>query len=107
MDTAGSGARSSYEDVLGLSREMYTAAQGGEWALLAELEARRRPLVEQVFGARPVGQAAAMADAIRSILELDRETMALAEAGRKEAGDALHQIATGRRAQHAYGDAAP
>lgn len=97
--------RTALDRIVALSREMLDAANRQEWDELVMLEARRQPLVHEFFGsAVAADEAAAVAAGIQEILELDKATMARAEEGRKEAGAVLAQLATGRRAQQAYGE---
>ncbi|KRE90907.1 hypothetical protein ASG87_01860 [Frateuria sp. Soil773] len=84
-----------------LSRDMLAAAQAADWALLAELEARREPLVMREHA--PDG---ASRRQLGEILAYDRESAALVARARDEAA-AQWQAARGRaQAIAAYGEPA-
>ncbi len=80
---------SKLTEVLRLTRQANEFARAGEWSQVVEIEAKRRPLLREVFverTARPQEDESS----IREILASDRELIELARAQRTEvAGDAL------------------
>lgn len=96
--------RASVAAILDRSREMLHHAKKGEWERLAELEQARRALIEGFFASPPQPQeAAAVAEMIQAVAELDAKTVALAEQGRDSTAEALKVIANRQRAAEAYG----
>lgn len=90
-------------DVERLSGEMRDAARAQDWDRLTELEDRRRGALAHLFaGAPPTCERARLVEAIRRVLEIDREVIARGETGRQEAATALGDLDRGRRGIAAY-----
>lgn len=66
-----------------LTREVRDSAQAGDWPKVVELEAVRRPLIDEIF-AQPAPEIDAAS--IREILGSDRELLALARSQRETTG---------------------
>ncbi|MFV8833599.1 flagellar protein FliT [Aquisalimonas sp. APHAB1-3] len=95
--------KQSARRLLGLSEQMLRAARQGEWASVAELEAQRRDLSQQLFADPVPAEAADVVNhCVRELLALDPELIQLAEAARDEAGEAVRRTQTGKTALSAY-----
>ena len=92
-----------WEAIVALSRRMQSLARDGEWDEVTALEMQRRGDLEAFF-ARQVTADEAMfvAEGIREVMDLDRETMARCAAAREEAGKQAGLVHQGRRAEAAY-----
>jgi hypothetical protein len=91
--------------LLTLSRDMLALARAGAWDELVEMEARRGRLLTDFFSTPPITDAAAaIAAAIREILELDREVMNLGIACRDALAAELRGVGTVRAATRAYAE---
>jgi hypothetical protein len=93
------------EKLLRLTQAMLAAAENRDWDGLAGIEAERRRLVSLLFDppASP-RDAAATAECIRRMLDLDRRTIAIAETGLRDISSELANVERARRAHRAYGD---
>lgn len=89
--------------LLELTREMLELARSKDWPALAVREGERQEVARELF-ASPVPQAAAaaVADAVRQVLDIDQELIVLADAGREEAARAMQEVRTGQKARDAY-----
>jgi hypothetical protein len=85
-----------------LTQDLLHAARAGEWDTTTQLEAERRPLLYQVFGAVTPGQHIRYRALLQDILSVDREVMLLAQCRRDELAGLLHQVGHGRSALKAY-----
>ena len=99
---AGNHAASPLDTMLALSRRMLECAEQGAWALLAELEAQRRSLIETLFNDPAAAHRPNVAAVVRELLALDDRTVALAASRRQELADVLRGIHLGKHALRAY-----
>ncbi len=89
---------------LALSREMLAACEDSRWEDLPALDERRRVVLETLFapGAAPAAGAAALADAARALLDLDREILARCEAEKATRAREMQHLKDARQAAKAY-----
>jgi len=85
-----------------LTQDLLNAARAGDWDATTQLEAERRPLLYQIFGAVMPGQHIRYRALLQDILSVDREVMQLAQCRRDELAGLLHQVGHGRSALKAY-----
>ncbi len=86
---------------------MLAMAEKGDWDTLAEQEKERQKRIDQFFSKNPTtDQVPFVAEGIKKILQIDRATVALGEAGRQHAADALNKMTQGKRALRAYSSTA-
>lgn len=91
------------QSVVLLTRQMRQQAEAQQWEQVQLLEEQRRPLISAAFPVRhPIADPSAVAEAIREIIELDRQTMELGSGLKQEMGNLLGQINQGRHATRAY-----
>ena len=89
--------------IVAMSAAMLRHAEAGEWFELAELENRRRVLINADMQAPPQdADCTEYAHVLQSILSLDQQTIALAHAGQTALVKQLQVIAQGRSAVQAY-----
>lgn len=89
--------------VIGLARAMLNAAEDGNWEEVAKIEAARREEIATCFARTDAhGNAAVIADGIRTLLAIDHQIMLLATNGMGDLGDKLGALRTGSRALQAY-----
>ncbi len=95
--------QTQWEGIVALSRRMQTLARDEQWDEVTALELQRRSDMEAFF-ARKVSpdEAGFIAEGIREVMELDRETMVHCAAAREEAGKQAGVVQQGRRAEAAY-----
>jgi Flagellar protein FliT len=91
------------QQLISLSRTMQEKARDESWDEVFVLEAERSELI-RLFFLEPVQQAYAdaVAAAIRSIMEIDQDTMALAALKRVDLAQALQTLDQGKKAVKAY-----
>ena len=85
-----------------LTQELLRSARAADWDATTQLEAERRPLLYQIFGAVTPGQHIRYRALLQEILSVDREVMRLAQHRRDELAGLLHQVGHGRSALKAY-----
>ncbi len=82
---------------------MLRDAEAGEWLELVELESQRRPLISAAMQAqRPDTDCSEYAGALQTLLALDQQIMALAQAGQAALVKQLQAITVGRSAVRVY-----
>lgn len=93
----------AWEQILVLSREMQALAQREEWELLLEKEGERRAAIITFF-AQPVSveNASEVGAAIKELMAMDQEMMALFGEARDEVARKMGSIKAGRRMDAAY-----
>ncbi len=89
-------------DIIALSEPMLRCAERGDWLELAGLEAKRRALITAVMQPPEAAACAGYAPAAQRILDLDRRTLILAQAGHSSLAKQLQNINIGRSAVQAY-----
>ncbi len=91
------------QSIVELTRQMRERAEAQQWETVQQLEERRRPLIAAAFPVRhPIASPDEVAEAVREIIELDRQTMSLGNGLKNEMGSLLGQINQGRHATRAY-----
>lgn len=82
---------------------MVVLGERGDWVLFAQREEERQHFSRELF-ATPVPREAAsvVAECVRRVLDLDQQLVALADAHRDEAANALKDVHKGRAAASAY-----
>ena len=89
--------------LIGLARAMLRAAENGNWEEVANIEAARREEIATCFAHTAArGNAAVIADSIRTLLAIDHQIMLLATTGMDMLRDKLGTLRTGRIALQAY-----
>ena len=89
--------------IIHLSREMLETARQLEWDKVAEIEARRKPLVMECFREPvPEQDAAEIAGLIKEILNLDQQVAGLGKQCRSALGSEIHTHNRGHAATSAY-----
>jgi hypothetical protein len=92
-------------DVVHLSRKMLTSAQQERWPELIQMEKDRQGMLGQIFSQTiSIQQAEAVAAMIRELLAIDREVIALSEAGRQQAAAQMKQLSRQKKAHAAYSE---
>ncbi len=92
-----------WEAIVALSRRMQALAREGQWDEVAALELQRRGDMEAFFSRQATAdEAAFIAEGIREVMDLDRETMVRCAAAREEAGKQAGVVHQGRRMEAAY-----
>ncbi len=90
-------------DIIELSKDMLSKAQGNQWERVAELETRRKALVMRCFQRPTAGQdAPEVAAAIKEILSLNQQLTLLGQAHQDQIGCDIHSSKVGRNASAAY-----
>lgn len=90
--------------VLNLAQTMLDAARAGAWDRVAELEQEREARIADCFTASgPVVATPEFATAVRDLLCLEQQVLALARQRLAELGEHLSGFQRGRRARAAYG----
>lgn len=86
-----------------LSREMLEQARAGDWKRVAEWEAQRRGLIDNLFAQPlPPDMRSPLEAGIRKVLASDQALIALGREGMQELTGKLGGLTQGRRAQLAY-----
>jgi hypothetical protein len=89
--------------LLKLTEALKAHLEHGEWGPAAELEVKRRELVERVFDAAPAAAELPLLTAtLREVVRLNDELIGLAEHRRRSIGRDLEMLAVGREAARAY-----
>lgn len=89
---------------LTLAQTMLDAARAGAWDQVAELEQVREACIADCFSATgPVAATPEFATAVRDLLCVEQQVLALARQRLAELGEHLSGFQRGRRAQAAYG----
>jgi hypothetical protein len=95
--------RRQLEAIILLSKDMLARAGDGDWALVAEIEGRRRELVVRCFEQPTTEQdAPEVADAIREILRLNQQITELGGQCQDRLGNEINTSKLGRTASAAY-----
>ncbi len=91
------------ERLLALSQDMLAAAHGQQWEALAAAQHARDALLRAAF-AGPVAEQEAepVAACILELQRLDRELLALIEAGREDIARQLRELRGGREGAETY-----
>ncbi|MFQ5488321.1 MAG: flagellar protein FliT [Gammaproteobacteria bacterium] len=93
---------------LELSQHMLAACRSQDWALLSQLETRRRPLLEQAFSQSDTSMnPASVAETIHQLMALDRDILACCEEEKQACVQQLQQLTRGKNAADAYHDQRP
>lgn len=91
------------EQIIEMTRAMLAKAQAQEWAEVMKMELERQGRLQALFAAEvPDGARDRVVEAIREILEMDQEIIALGQRGQQALLQSLNELQTGRRAQEAY-----
>lgn len=86
-----------------LARAMLSAAEDGNWEEVAKIEAARREEIATCFAHTAAhGNAAVIADSIRTLVAIDHQIKLLATTGMDVLRDKLGTLRTGRIALQAY-----
>lgn len=88
--------------LMSLTQDLLRSARAADWDETTQLEAARRPLLYQIFGAVKPGKHIRYRALLQEILSVDREIMLLAQQRRDELAGLLHQVGHGRTALKAY-----
>lgn len=88
--------------LMSLTQDLLRSARAADWDATTQLEADRRPLLYQIFGAVTPGKHIRYRSLLQEILSVDREIMQLAQQRRDELAGLLHQVGHGRTALKAY-----
>ena len=92
-------------EILSLSQKMGEEAKGGEWEKVGELEQERQKLIESCFPLdESIEDPRLAGEQIKSIIELDKQLMALAKTQQQTLSDTLAKLSQGRQATKAYQD---
>lgn len=89
------------QQLISLSRSMQEKARDESWDEVFVLAAERSELI-RLFFLEPVQQAGAVAAGIRSIMEIDQDTMALGALKRFDLAQTLQTLDQGKKAVKAY-----
>ena len=82
---------------------MLQVAQAEDWQTLVSLEEARKDLIAALFSPPLAAERApGVAEAIREILAIDQQIIALSEAGRQQAANGMRQLHQAHRAMQAY-----
>lgn len=92
----------SFSELVALSEAMLCCAQQGEWLQLADLEIKRRALIETTMQTPAADAVEAYEIVARRLLALDQRTLALALAGQANLAQQLQTLNIGRNAVQAY-----
>ncbi len=92
----------SFSEIMALSEAMLGCAQQDEWLQLADLEIKRRALIETTMQTPAADAVEAYEIVTRRLLALDRCTIDLAQAGQSSLAKQMHALNTGRDAIQAY-----
>ncbi len=99
------GKEAALASALELSQHMLAACRSQDWALLLELESRRRILLEQAFSRSDMSMPpASIAESIHQLMALDRDILACCEEEKQSCAQQLQQLARGKNAADAYHD---
>jgi len=91
------------KDIIELSKAMLARARDNEWALVAELEVRRKQLVVSCFQTPTAEQdAPEVATLITEILKLNQEVTELGRRCQEQLGSEIRTQNVGRAASAAY-----
>lgn len=86
-----------------ITDEMQSAAQQGEWERVVELEALRRPQLEQFFSSLPSeNQQAAWRALGERLLMVDHQILELAQSAKSEVAHSLQELNSSQQATAAY-----
>lgn len=89
--------------VMNLTQQMKAAAEAGEWSELAEIEPKRRALLEDFFSQQVSPEDAQKIQAdIKTILALDKLITEASQTRRDELSTELADLNRNRQAQKAY-----
>ncbi|PKM46134.1 MAG: hypothetical protein CVV05_03930 [Gammaproteobacteria bacterium HGW-Gammaproteobacteria-1] len=92
-----------WEAIVALSRRMQSLAREGQWDEVTALELQRRNDMEAFFSRQVTAdEAEFIAEGIREVMDLDRETMVRCAAAREETGKQAGVVHQGRRMEAAY-----
>ena len=95
---------SNLDKIIELSASMRSSAREGDWEQVQEIEQQRKKIFDLIF---PLDQdsitdATEIARQIRTVSDLDKETIKLVEEGSKGFSKLAGKITTGRQAVNAY-----
>jgi Flagellar protein FliT len=99
------GAGNPLEEVLSLCEAMLASAREQDWVTVANLEATRGVLLNNVLADQPQPLPEWLARSYSRILDCDRELMKLGEVAHVELAGKILQFRHSQRAQAAYSDA--
>jgi hypothetical protein len=90
-------------EIIHITQQMLIMARENQWRQVAEMEARRRLLVQSCFQRpTPEQEASDVVAAIREILRLNEEVAELGQQWRGQLGTEIHAQKVGRAASAAY-----
>ena len=94
----------STEEVLVISREMFVAAESGDWERLASLENTRSDLLASIFTDQPGSgyPAQTLISMIHSVMELDQQIISLCSNESDSCKQQLSDFNKGRKAIASY-----
>ncbi len=98
--------QSNLNVLIELSSSMLAAARQGDWDRVQEIEQQRKTLLDQTvpLDTDSMTDPVVVAEQIRKIADLDKETMRLATESRAELFGLVNKISSGRQAVNAYRD---
>lgn len=95
----------SLSAILELTRHMLRMAETEDWQALMALEEARQGIMAAFFAPPWAAERVpGVASALRDVLALNQQIIALSEAGRQQAADGMRQLQQKHRAMQAYDD---
>ena len=91
------------DNILSLTEKMKSAAEQGEWVTVAEQEQSRLKLIQELFAAPvPQSHTEAVREAIKHIIEVDKEIMSRAVNAKNVIHDQAKQLSVEKLAFEEY-----
>lgn len=99
-----SDLRHGVDTVLDLTRSLLRLAEEGKWPEIAEVERRRKEMLDHLFRADISDPAdrKRVADAVETVLALDGKTVAFIQRERDWASGELRKLQLGQHGRNAY-----
>ena len=94
-----------HAEILSLCEAMLASAHEQDWIAVANLEAARSALLNNLLEGQPPVSVEWQAEVLPRILDYDRELLRLGESAHTELSGKIIQFRHGQRAQTAYADA--
>ncbi len=103
LETLSSDRHEQMVSILALSQTMLDLARAEDWDALPQQESLRRTLIAKFFAEKPdVNTAAVIEQAIRKLLVMDKEILALGVQAKNAVGEQINQLSTGHKVSKAY-----
>jgi hypothetical protein len=95
---------SNLNQIIELTGSMLEVAHNGDWEQVRALEQQRKELFDKIFplNTDSLKNVAAITRQVQKLADMNKETMAIAEAGSEELARAIGKITTGRHAVDVY-----